>query len=137
MVGVRRHPEPDADPCACRWSLRAFDSTDRPDGSLGSRRATAEHQLQEVHAASRAVHGRSWLQQSGRVLVPPLREPANHRGPCTTVEYRMVGRTVIEASAISSRAPADLRLFSEFIADFVKFALDAKKAGKTVAIFTS
>jgi len=49
----------------------------------------------------------------------------------------MVGRTVIEASAISSRTPADLRLFSEFIADFVKFTQDAKKAGKTVAIFTS
>jgi glyoxylase-like metal-dependent hydrolase (beta-lactamase superfamily II) len=32
----------------------------------------------------------------------------------------------------STTTPADLRLFSEFIADFVKFTQDAKKAGKSV-----
>ena len=32
----------------------------------------------------------------------------------------------------TTTTPADLRLYSEFIADFVKFVQDAKKAGQTV-----
>jgi len=40
--------------------------------------------------------------------------------------------TIINGHNPTTITPADLRLFSEFIADFVKFTQDAKKAGKTV-----
>ena len=40
--------------------------------------------------------------------------------------------TIINGHNPTTITPADLRLFSEFIADFVKFSQDAKKAGKTV-----
>ena len=40
--------------------------------------------------------------------------------------------TIINGHNPTTTTPADLRLFSEFVADFVKFTQDAKKAGKTV-----
>jgi len=40
--------------------------------------------------------------------------------------------TIINGHNPTTITPADLRLFSEFIADFVKFTQDAKKAGKSV-----
>ena len=40
--------------------------------------------------------------------------------------------TIINGHNPTTTTPADLRLYSEFIADFVKFAQAAKKAGKTV-----
>ena len=40
--------------------------------------------------------------------------------------------TIINGHNPTTITPADLRLFSEFIADFVQFSQDAKKAGKTV-----
>ena len=40
--------------------------------------------------------------------------------------------TIINGHNPTTTTPADLRLYSEFIADFVKFVQDAKKAGKTV-----
>jgi glyoxylase-like metal-dependent hydrolase (beta-lactamase superfamily II) len=40
--------------------------------------------------------------------------------------------TLINGHNPTTTTPADLKLYSEFIADFVKFAQDAKKAGKTV-----
>ena len=40
--------------------------------------------------------------------------------------------TIINGHNATTTTPADLRLYSEFIADFVKFAQDAKKNGKTV-----
>jgi cyclase len=40
--------------------------------------------------------------------------------------------TIINGHNATTTTPADLRLYSEFIADFVKFVQDAKKAGKTV-----
>jgi cyclase len=39
---------------------------------------------------------------------------------------------IINGHNPTTTTPADLRLFSEFIADFVKFTQDAKRAGKTV-----
>ena len=39
---------------------------------------------------------------------------------------------IINGHNPTTTTPADLRLFSEFIADFVKFTQDAKKAGKSV-----
>ena len=40
--------------------------------------------------------------------------------------------TLINGHNATTTTPADLKLYSEFIADFVKFAQDAKKGGKTV-----
>jgi cyclase len=40
--------------------------------------------------------------------------------------------TIINGHNATTTTPADLRLYSEFVADFVKFVQDAKKAGKTV-----
>jgi len=40
--------------------------------------------------------------------------------------------TIINGHNPTTITPADLRLFSEFIADFVKFTQDAKKAGRSV-----
>ena len=40
--------------------------------------------------------------------------------------------TLINGHNPTTTTPADLKLYSEFIADFVKYAQDAKKAGKTV-----
>ena len=40
--------------------------------------------------------------------------------------------TIINGHNPATTTPADLKLYSEFIADFVKFAQDAKKGGKTV-----
>jgi cyclase len=40
--------------------------------------------------------------------------------------------TIINGHNATTTRPADLKLYSEFIADFVKFAQDAKKSGKTV-----
>jgi cyclase len=40
--------------------------------------------------------------------------------------------TIINGHNTTTTTPADLRLYSEFIADFVTFVQDAKKAGKTV-----
>jgi phosphate-selective porin len=40
--------------------------------------------------------------------------------------------TIINGHNATTTTPADLKLYSEFIADFVKFAQDAKKGGKTV-----
>jgi glyoxylase-like metal-dependent hydrolase (beta-lactamase superfamily II) len=40
--------------------------------------------------------------------------------------------TIINGHNARTTTPADLRLYSEFIADFVTFVQDAKKAGKTV-----
>jgi cyclase len=40
--------------------------------------------------------------------------------------------TIINWHNPTTTTPADLKLYSEFIADFVKFAQDAKKSGKTV-----
>jgi cyclase len=40
--------------------------------------------------------------------------------------------TIINGHNATTTTPADLRLYSEFIGDFVKFVQDAKKAGKTV-----
>ena len=40
--------------------------------------------------------------------------------------------TIINGHNATTTTPADLRLYSEFIADFVTFVQDAKKAGKTV-----
>jgi glyoxylase-like metal-dependent hydrolase (beta-lactamase superfamily II) len=40
--------------------------------------------------------------------------------------------TIINGHNPTTMTPADLKLYSEFIADFVKFAQDAKKGGKTV-----
>ena len=40
--------------------------------------------------------------------------------------------TIINGHNATTMTPADLKLYSEFIADFVKFAQDAKKGGKTV-----
>jgi cyclase len=40
--------------------------------------------------------------------------------------------TIINGHNPTTTTPADLRLYSEFIADFVKFAQEAKKAGKSV-----
>jgi cyclase len=40
--------------------------------------------------------------------------------------------TIINGHNPTTTTPADLRLYSEFVADFVKFVQDAKKAGKTV-----
>ena len=41
--------------------------------------------------------------------------------------------TIINGHNDTTMTPADLRTYSEFIADFVKFAQDAKRGGKTVA----
>ena len=60
-----------------------FVHAERPtgtDGAVRDRRAAAEHQLQEVHAASRAVHGRARVQQPRWILLSPLRRPADHEG---------------------------------------------------------
>jgi cyclase len=40
--------------------------------------------------------------------------------------------TIINGHNPTTTTPADLKLYSEFIADFVKFVQDAKKAGKTI-----
>ena len=40
--------------------------------------------------------------------------------------------TIINGHNATTTTPADLKLYSEFIADFVRFAQDAKKSGKTV-----
>jgi cyclase len=40
--------------------------------------------------------------------------------------------TLINGHNATTTTPTDLKLYSEFIADFVKFAQDAKKSGKTV-----
>jgi cyclase len=40
--------------------------------------------------------------------------------------------TIVNGHNPTTTTPADLKLYSEFIADFVKFAQDAKKSGKTV-----
>lgn len=40
--------------------------------------------------------------------------------------------TIINGHNATTTTPADLRVYSEFIADFAKFVQDAKKAGKTV-----
>ena len=40
--------------------------------------------------------------------------------------------TIINGHNPTTTTPADLKLYAEFIADFVKFAQDAKKGGKTV-----
>lgn len=40
--------------------------------------------------------------------------------------------TIINGHNATTMTPADLKLYSEHIADFVKFAQDAKRAGKTV-----
>ncbi len=40
--------------------------------------------------------------------------------------------TIINGHNPTTTTPADLKLYSEFIADFVKFAQDAKKGGKSV-----
>jgi glyoxylase-like metal-dependent hydrolase (beta-lactamase superfamily II) len=40
--------------------------------------------------------------------------------------------TIINGHNPATTTPADLKLYSEFIADFVKFAQDGKKSGKTV-----
>jgi glyoxylase-like metal-dependent hydrolase (beta-lactamase superfamily II) len=40
--------------------------------------------------------------------------------------------TIINGHNPTTTTPADLRLYSEFIADFVKFVQEAKKAGKTI-----
>lgn len=40
--------------------------------------------------------------------------------------------TIINGHNATTTTPADLKLYSEFIADFVKFAQDAKKGGKSV-----
>ena len=40
--------------------------------------------------------------------------------------------TIINGHNATTTTPADLQLYSEFIADFVKFVQDAKKSGKTV-----
>ena len=40
--------------------------------------------------------------------------------------------TIINGHNATTTTPADLKLYSEFIADFVKFAQDAKKSGKSV-----
>jgi cyclase len=40
--------------------------------------------------------------------------------------------TIINGHNATTITPADLKLYSEFIADFVKFAQDAKKSGKSV-----
>ena len=40
--------------------------------------------------------------------------------------------TIINGHNPTTTTPADLKLYSEFIADFVKFVQDAKKSGKTV-----
>lgn len=40
--------------------------------------------------------------------------------------------TIINGHNPTTTTPADLKLFSEFVADFVKFVQDAKQAGKTV-----
>jgi glyoxylase-like metal-dependent hydrolase (beta-lactamase superfamily II) len=40
--------------------------------------------------------------------------------------------TIINGHNTTTTTPADLRLYSEFIADFVTFVQDAKKTGKTV-----
>jgi cyclase len=40
--------------------------------------------------------------------------------------------TIINGHNPTTTTPADLKLYSEYIADFVKFAQDAKKSGKTV-----
>jgi cyclase len=40
--------------------------------------------------------------------------------------------TIINGHNPTTTTPADLKLYSEFISDFVKFVQDAKKAGKTI-----
>jgi cyclase len=40
--------------------------------------------------------------------------------------------TIINGHNATTTTPADLKLYSEFIADFVKFAQDGKRSGKTV-----
>ena len=40
--------------------------------------------------------------------------------------------TIINGHNATTTTPADLKLYSEYIADFVKFAQEAKKGGKTV-----
>src|SRR4051812_49371275 len=40
--------------------------------------------------------------------------------------------TIINGHNPTTTTPADLKLYSEFIGDFVKFVQDAKKAGKTI-----
>jgi len=40
--------------------------------------------------------------------------------------------TIINGHSPTTMTVADLRQYSEFIADFVKFVQDAKKAGKTI-----
>jgi len=40
--------------------------------------------------------------------------------------------TIINGHNATTTTPADLKLYSEFLADFAKFVQDAKKAGKTV-----
>jgi len=40
--------------------------------------------------------------------------------------------TIINGHNATTMTPADVKLYSEFIADFVKFAQDGKKAGKSV-----
>jgi cyclase len=40
--------------------------------------------------------------------------------------------TIINGHNATTTTPADLRVYSEFIADFARFVQDAKKAGKTV-----
>jgi glyoxylase-like metal-dependent hydrolase (beta-lactamase superfamily II) len=40
--------------------------------------------------------------------------------------------TIINGHNSTTTSPADLRMYSEFVADFVSFVQEAKKAGKTV-----
>jgi hypothetical protein len=40
--------------------------------------------------------------------------------------------TIINGHSPTTMTPADLKLYSEYIADFVRFVQEAKKAGKTV-----
>ena len=74
-----------------------FVHADRPtgtDGAVRDRRAAAEHQLQEVHAAGRAVHGRARLQQPWRLLVSPLRGAADYEGPGEAGRHGLAGGAV-------------------------------------------
>ena len=86
--------------------------TAKVDGAVRDGRAVAEHQLQEVHAPGRAVHGGARLEQSGELHLSPLRGPADHGGPGQADRQTVAGRAakfvglpaVIPVALVAGRA---------------------------------
>ena len=82
--------------------------------AVGDGRAVAEHQLQEVHAPGRAVHGGAWREQSRELHLSPLRGPADYGGPGQadrqTVAGRASKRSIEQVSETSRGASTGARL---------------------------